>query len=154
MIRSWQLRSPAADAAGAATVAGTALAAGRSRRAGKRVSDRIDDRPTEASASVGVSGTAAGPLALGPAPSEAMTEESRFSRAVLPSGIVILGERMDSVRSVAVGAWVRVGSRHESARDAGMTHFLEHVVFKGTRHRDAGAQTAYDVDPIMFRGDE
>src|SRR6059036_1165357 len=139
MIRSWPLRIPAADVAGAVTAAGTvnAVAAGRSRRAGNRVSDRIEDRPTEASASVGVSGRAAGPSPLGPVPSEAMSEENRFSRAVLPSGIVILGERMDSVRSVAVGAWVRVGSRHESTREAGMTHFLEHVVFKGTRRRDA-----------------
>ena len=76
-----------------------------------------------------------------------MTEESRFSRAVLPSGIVILGERMDSVRSVAVGAWVRVGSRHESTREAGMTHFLEHVVFKGTRRRDA-LQIALAIESV------
>lgn len=44
---------------------------------------------------------------------------------------------MDSVRSVAIGAWLRVGSRHESPTEAGMSHFLEHVVFKGTRNRDA-----------------
>jgi len=76
-----------------------------------------------------------------------MSEENRFSRAVLPSGIVILGERMDSVRSVAVGAWVRVGSRHESTREAGMTHFLEHVVFKGTRRRDA-LQIALAIESV------
>ena len=76
-----------------------------------------------------------------------MIEESRFSRAVLPSGIVILGERMDSVRSVAVGAWVRVGSRHESGREAGMTHFLEHVVFKGTHQRDA-LQIALAIESV------
>ncbi len=46
---------------------------------------------------------------------------------------------MDSVRSVAIGAWVRVGSRHETPAEAGMSHFLEHVVFKGTRRRDAFA---------------
>jgi predicted Zn-dependent peptidase len=60
-----------------------------------------------------------------------------FSRVVLPSGITIVGERMESVRSVAIGVWIRVGSRHEAVAEAGMTHFLEHVVFKGTRRRDA-----------------
>jgi len=44
---------------------------------------------------------------------------------------------MDAVHSVAIGAWIRVGSRHESAPESGMSHFLEHVVFKGTRRRDA-----------------
>ncbi|MGH7680856.1 MAG: M16 family metallopeptidase [Candidatus Eiseniibacteriota bacterium] len=44
---------------------------------------------------------------------------------------------MDAVHSVAVGAWVRVGSRHEPPPDSGMTHFLEHMVFKGTHRRDA-----------------
>ncbi len=44
---------------------------------------------------------------------------------------------MSSVRSVAVGTWVRVGARHESPPDSGMTHFLEHMVFKGTHGRDA-----------------
>ncbi len=44
---------------------------------------------------------------------------------------------MSSVHSVAIGAWVRVGSRHESPAEAGMTHFLEHMVFKGTQGRDA-----------------
>jgi len=76
-----------------------------------------------------------------------MNDESRFSRHVLPGGVVILGEQMDSVRSVAVGAWVRVGSRHESIRDSGMTHFLEHVVFKGTRRRDA-LQIALAIESV------
>jgi len=84
---------------------------------------------------------------VGFARAAAVTEESRYSRAVLPSGVVILGERMDSVRSVAIGAWVRVGSRHESAREAGMTHFLEHVVFKGTRRRDA-LQIALAIESV------
>lgn len=60
-----------------------------------------------------------------------------FSRVVLPSGITIVGERMESVRSAAIGVWMKVGSRREAPAEAGMTHFLEHVVFKGTRQRDA-----------------
>jgi predicted Zn-dependent peptidase len=63
--------------------------------------------------------------------------EEGVHRTVLPNGITIVGERMESVHSVAVGAWVRVGSRHELPGEAGMSHFLEHVVFKGTRRRDA-----------------
>ena len=60
-----------------------------------------------------------------------------FTRVTLPNGITIVGERMPAVRSVAVGAWIKVGSRHEVGPEAGVSHFLEHVVFKGTRRRDA-----------------
>jgi predicted Zn-dependent peptidase len=49
----------------------------------------------------------------------------------------VIGERVPSVRSHAVGAWVRVGSRHEAGPESGLSHFLEHMVFKGTEHRDA-----------------
>ena len=66
-----------------------------------------------------------------------MSAGSGYSRTILPSGITLVGEPMDSVRSVAIGLWLRVGSRHEPAGERGMTHFLEHVVFKGTRKRDA-----------------
>ena len=66
-----------------------------------------------------------------------LAERQNFFREVLPSGITVVGERMESVRSVAVGVWLRVGSRHETPPESGMTHFLEHVVFKGTRQRDA-----------------
>lgn len=60
-----------------------------------------------------------------------------FTRVTLPNGITIVGERMPAVRSVAVGAWIKVGSRHEVGPEAGLSHFLEHVVFKGTHRRDA-----------------
>jgi predicted Zn-dependent peptidase len=56
---------------------------------------------------------------------------------VLPSGITVIGEELPWVRSHAVGVWVRVGSRHESAEESGLSHFLEHMVFKGTENRDA-----------------
>jgi len=60
-----------------------------------------------------------------------------FTRVTLPNGITIVGERMPAVRSAAVGVWIKVGSRHEVGAEAGVSHFLEHVVFKGTRRRDA-----------------
>jgi predicted Zn-dependent peptidase len=56
---------------------------------------------------------------------------------VLPNGIVVLTERMAQVRSVAIGLWVRVGSRFEAAPSAGVSHFIEHLLFKGTETRSA-----------------
>lgn len=56
---------------------------------------------------------------------------------VLPSGITVVTESMRSVRSVALGAWIMTGSRDEEPHEAGCAHFLEHLLFKGTRRRDA-----------------
>src|SRR5690606_42013058 len=58
-------------------------------------------------------------------------------RTVLPSGVRIITEAVPPVRSVAVGVWVAVGSRDESPRLAGASHFLEHLLLKGTRRRTA-----------------
>ena len=52
--------------------------------------------------------------------------------AELPSGLRVVTERMPSVRSVAMGLWVRTGSRDEVPEQAGISHFLEHLLFKGT----------------------
>ncbi len=68
-----------------------------------------------------------------------MGDSERFRRAVLPSGLTVIGEHLDSVRSISIGAWVNIGARHESKSESGMSHFLEHMVFKGTRTRDAYA---------------
>lgn len=53
-------------------------------------------------------------------------------RTVLPSGVRILTESMPSQRSVSIGFWLAVGSRDETAEGYGSTHFLEHLLFKGT----------------------
>ena len=58
-------------------------------------------------------------------------------RTVLPGGVRVLTERMPGVRSVSVGAWVGVGSRDELGDHHGSTHFLEHLLFKGTARRTA-----------------
>ncbi len=58
-----------------------------------------------------------------------------YRKTVLDNGIRVVTEYIPSVRSVSVGAWVEAGSRHESDTDAGMCHFIEHMVFKGTRTR-------------------
>jgi len=58
-------------------------------------------------------------------------------RSVLPGGLRVITEAMPTVRSVAFGVWVGVGSRDETPSLAGSSHFLEHLLFKGTRRRDA-----------------
>jgi predicted Zn-dependent peptidase len=58
-------------------------------------------------------------------------------RTVLPGGLRIITEAMPTVRSVSFGVWVGVGSRDETPSLAGATHYLEHLLFKGTRRRDA-----------------
>ena len=55
----------------------------------------------------------------------------------LPNGIAVLTEHMPGLRSVTSGIWVRRGSRHETPELNGICHFIEHAVFKGTRHRSA-----------------
>lgn len=58
-----------------------------------------------------------------------------FNRSTLPNGVRVVTEQVPSVRSVSVGVWVHAGSRDESEREGGITHFIEHVVFKGTERR-------------------
>jgi predicted Zn-dependent peptidase len=58
-------------------------------------------------------------------------------RTVLPSGLRIVTEEVPSVRSAAIGIWVNVGSRDETPAVAGASHFLEHLLFKGTPSRTA-----------------
>jgi predicted Zn-dependent peptidase len=55
----------------------------------------------------------------------------------LPGGLRVVTEAMPSVRSVALGLWVRTGSRDEADREAGVSHFLEHLLFKGTERYTA-----------------
>jgi predicted Zn-dependent peptidase len=61
--------------------------------------------------------------------------ESLVRRTVLPSGVRILSEKVLGARSATVGYWVAVGSRDELPHTFGSTHFLEHLLFKGTTSR-------------------
>jgi predicted Zn-dependent peptidase len=61
--------------------------------------------------------------------------ETGLRRTTLPNGLTVLSEWMPGVRSVAFGAWVRSGSVHERPEVMGISHFLEHLVFKGTETR-------------------
>lgn len=58
-------------------------------------------------------------------------------RTTLPGGLRVITEYVPSVRSVALGVWVAAGSRDEPPSQMGSAHFLEHLLFKGTTHRDA-----------------
>jgi predicted Zn-dependent peptidase len=58
-------------------------------------------------------------------------------RTILPGGLRVVTETMPTVRSAAFGIWVAIGSRDEDLVDAGATHYLEHLLFKGTRRRTA-----------------
>jgi predicted Zn-dependent peptidase len=74
------------------------------------------------------------------APRRAAVEEPTFERTVLPNGLRIVTQAMPHARSVSMGLFVGVGSRHEDDRHAGLSHLLEHLVFKGTAgYPDPGA---------------
>jgi predicted Zn-dependent peptidase len=68
-------------------------------------------------------------------------------KTVLSNGLLVLTESMPHVRSVSMGAWVGSGSRDEAANLNGVSHFVEHMVFKGTTSRSA-QQIAREVDTI------
>ncbi|MFL5577571.1 MAG: M16 family metallopeptidase [Gemmatimonadaceae bacterium] len=69
--------------------------------------------------------------------SDARSAEAGLRRTTLPNGLTVLSENMPGVRSVAFGAWVRAASIHEPRERMGVSHLLEHMVFKGTRTRSA-----------------
>jgi predicted Zn-dependent peptidase len=67
--------------------------------------------------------------------------------STLPGGLRVVTEWVPGVRSASVGAWIGVGSRHEAADEAGAAHYLEHLLFKGTRRRSAAA-IAEEIDAV------
>jgi predicted Zn-dependent peptidase len=65
----------------------------------------------------------------------------------LPSGVTVVTERMDRVETVSFGAYVASGSRNETAEENGVSHFLEHMAFKGTERRTA-TQIAEEIEAV------
>jgi predicted Zn-dependent peptidase len=63
------------------------------------------------------------------------TSHPEFERTTLENGVRVVTETIPSVRSISVGAWVHTGSRDEAGGETGISHFIEHMVFKGTRRR-------------------
>jgi predicted Zn-dependent peptidase len=70
-----------------------------------------------------------------------------YEKITLPNGVRILSERMEGIRSAAMGIWVASGSRDESAAENGAAHFIEHMVFKGSETRSA-TELAQQMDII------
>jgi predicted Zn-dependent peptidase len=75
------------------------------------------------------------------------TPAGAFRRTVLPNGLTVLSETMPGVRSVAFGAWVRAASLHEPRELMGVSHLLEHMVFKGTDRRSS-KQIALELETL------
>ena len=65
----------------------------------------------------------------------------------LPNGLRVIGERLPHLRSVSIGVWLRVGSMMETPAENGLSHFLEHMVFKGTEKRTT-RQIAEEMDAV------
>ena len=84
--------------------------------------------------------------AIAPLPAESKGSRE-IQTTVLPNGLRIVTESMPSVRSVSLGIWVGTGSRVEKGSESGLSHFIEHMVFKGTVNRSA-EEIARSVDSV------
>jgi predicted Zn-dependent peptidase len=70
-----------------------------------------------------------------------------IAKELLANGLTLITESMPHVRSVTIGVWLKRGSRHETPEQSGVSHFIEHMVFKGTKNRSAET-IASEVDSI------
>jgi predicted Zn-dependent peptidase len=70
---------------------------------------------------------------------------SQYNKTILPSGIKVISETIPYVKSFSLGFWFNVGSRDENSQNNGITHFIEHMLFKGTKKRSA-KQIAVDIE--------
>src|SRR5712692_5926213 len=75
------------------------------------------------------------------------SETRNIKRELLPNGLIVLSEEMSHIRSISIGIWMRTGSRDEVPEINGISHFTEHMVFKGTTSRTA-RDIARQVDSI------
>lgn len=72
---------------------------------------------------------------------------SQYNKTVLPNGIKIISETIPYVKSFSLGFWFNVGSRDENVKNNGITHFIEHMLFKGTKKRSS-AKIANDIESL------
>ena len=73
--------------------------------------------------------------------------EAEVAKTVLENGIRVVTQKMPNVRSISMGVWVNVGARDESSAESGLSHMIEHMIFKGTAKRTA-FQIAKEFDAI------
>lgn len=81
------------------------------------------------------------------ASSHKRANSSDYRKTTMRNGVRVVSERIPGVRSTSLGIWVEVGSRCETAAQGGLSHFVEHLVFKGTRNRNA-KQIASSLESI------
>src|SRR6516164_2952475 len=74
-------------------------------------------------------------------------EVRNIRRQKLANGLTVISEQMQHIRSASIGVWLETGSRDEDPQWNGISHFIEHMVFKGTKHRTA-EEIARQVDSI------
>ena len=70
-----------------------------------------------------------------------------YDQIKLKNGLTLIGERLPHFRSVSVGVWIAAGSQYETRAENGLSHFLEHMLFKGTERR-----TARDIAEVRAYG--
>ena len=68
---------------------------------------------------------------------QTVNDHNNYNKTVLNNGIRVISEEIPYVRSVSIGVWISVGSRDENEKNNGVTHLIEHMVFKGTKKRTA-----------------
>lgn len=78
----------------------------------------------------------------------ALEADATYSKTTLPNGLRIVTARMPHTRSAAVQLYLRAGARHEAPKVAGVSHFVEHMVFKGTHRRPNPAQISEDIEGV------
>ncbi|APF19235.1 peptidase M16 domain protein [Caldithrix abyssi DSM 13497] len=70
-----------------------------------------------------------------------------IEKTILNNGLTVISERLPTVRSISLGVWIRAGSRYENEQNNGIAHFIEHLVFKGTKKR-RGLQIARALEEL------
>lgn len=73
-----------------------------------------------------------------------------YQYKTLSNGIKVVAEKIDYLKSISIGVWVGNGSRYENKEVNGISHFIEHMLFKGTKNRSA-AQIAHEIDSVGGR---
>lgn len=76
-----------------------------------------------------------------------MATRVKVKRTVLKNGLTVISERLPGFKTLSIGVWVRAGTRHEKPGEAGISHCLEHMVFKGTEKRTA-AQITREIERV------
>jgi predicted Zn-dependent peptidase len=76
-----------------------------------------------------------------------MATSTKFKKTVFENGLTLVSERLSEFRSLSLGVWVKKGTRHEAPGATGVSHFLEHMLFKGTQKRSA-LQIAKEIDQV------